>query len=160
MVASRLEIILQELGQTDMMINLVSKVQAWRPNASNTCLIPISEGLNIQFELDKHEKNLVVGCVLGNVPPSPYRHKLFTEALRSNGVPPPRYGILAYSSKTQNLILFDSLDLRDLSGHKIADYLMPFLDKAKQWKEAIQSGNIPSGVPQQSSGLNIFGLKL
>lgn len=162
MVASRLEIILEELGQTNMMLSLVSTVRSWRPNASNTCLIPISEGLNVQFELDKAEKNLIVGCVLGNVPPGPYRHKLFSEALRANGLPPPRYGILAYSNKTQNMVLFDSLDLRDLTGHKISEYLMPFLDKAKLWKEAIDNGNVPSVVPQQtgSIGRTLFGLKL
>lgn len=163
MVASRLEVILEELGQTNMMLNLVTTVQSWRPNASNTCLIPMGDNLNVQFELDKDEKNLMVGCILGNVPASPYRNKLFEEALRANGMPPPRYGILAYSSRTQNMVLFDYLDLRDLTGHKISEYLVPFLDKAKVWKEAIDSDTIPSVIPQQSSsgGLrNLFGIKL
>lgn len=161
MVASRLEILLQELGQTNLMANLVSTVQSWRPNASNTCLIPISEGLNVQLELDKTEKNLMVGCVLGSVPPSPYRHKLFVEALRANGMPPPRYGILAYSNRAQSLVLFDYLDVQDLTGHKISEYLMPYLDKAKLWKEAIDNGTVPVVDSNSSVGAprNLFGLK-
>lgn len=161
MVASRLEILLQELGQTNMMVGLMTTMQSWRPNASNTCLIPMPDGLNVQLEMDKAEKNLMVGCVLGNVPASPYRNRLFIEALRANGLPPPRYGIFAYSSRTQNMVLFDYLDMRDLTGYKASEYLMPFLDKAKIWKEAIDSGNIPSGAPQAAGGRpSVFGLRL
>lgn len=164
MVASPLEAILTELGQTSMIMNLISTVRSWRPNSSNTCLIPFPDGIKVQFELDKEEKNLMIGCVLGNIEPGPYRHRLFGEALRANGMPPPRYGILGYSSKTNNLLLFDFLDLRDLGGNKVSEYLIPFLEKAKIWKEAIEAGNIPSISPQQTAGgaggRSFFGLKL
>lgn len=160
MVVSRLEILIQELSQTNIMSSVLSTAKSLRPNANNTCLIPMGNDLKVQFELDKEEKKLLIGCVLGNVTASAYRHKLFAEALRANGMPPPRYGILAYSQKTFNLLLFDYLDMRDLTGNKVSEYLAPFLEKAKTWKEAIASGNIPSIKSSQGSGeRSIFGMK-
>ena len=158
MVQTVLEIILEELGHTSLIA-----INSLRPNDRNTCLIPLPDGIKIQIELDKYEKNLIVGIALGNLSQtSLYRKNVFQMALIANGLPPPQYGIFAFSKKTGDLLLYDALDMKDLSGQKVADYLGFFLEKARNWRQALESGNIPHvSATQTSKGpIGVFGLKL
>lgn len=157
MVQSPLAIILEELGRTTLVA-----LTSLRPNDQNTCVIPFSDGVTIQVELDQQEKHLIVGSLLGVIEPGHYRNSLFQAALIANGLPSPRYGTLAYSSKSKNLVLYDALDMRELTGEKVADYLGFFLEKARIWKQAIDGGNIPhiSATHTSKGSVSIFGLKL
>lgn len=157
MVKTALEIILEELGKTALVA-----MSSLKPSSKNTCVVPFTDGIKVQLELDKYEKNLIVACILGNLQPGHYRRDLFQAALIANGLPYPRYGTLAFSTKTNNLLLYDSLDLRELNGEKVAQYLGFFLEKAKTWRQAIESGNIPhiSAEYTTSGPKGFFGLKL
>jgi hypothetical protein len=156
MVTTPLGAILEELGNTTLI-----SIASLRANNQNTCLIPFPDGLKLQIELDKYDKNLILCCVLGNLEPGEYRKKLFIEALKANGLPPPLHGTLAFSGKAQQLVIFELLDMRELTGNRVADYLPDFLEKARIWRNAIQTNTIPSIAPVQgSSRMGIFGMKL
>lgn len=153
MVSDLFGTLLQELGRA-LQIDL-------RPDANNSCLIRFGKDLRVQIELDPTGQVVVVGTELGTVPPGRYRENLFTEALKSNGLPAPRYGIFAYSRKTDHLILYEKMQIRDLTGNKIADFLPLFMEKAKIWKEALTRGEVPVAITVHTSRppTGMFGMR-
>src|SRR5262245_58766423 len=99
MVTDLFGALLQELGDSLEKADL-------HPDRNNSCLIRMKGGQEIQFELDRSSQFLIVGADLGAVPPGKYRENLFREALKANDMPHPIHGILAYSKKTDHLVLF------------------------------------------------------
>lgn len=138
MVANLFETLLQELGRTE-----VIPIQDLHPDRNNSCLIRLKGGLEIQIELDGRQERLIIGCDLGAVSTGRYREEVFREALKANGLPYPRWGDFAYSQKSDHLILFQKMHTRDLTGEKVADFLTHFLEKAFQWRDALQRNEVP-----------------
>ncbi|MBS4169081.1 CesT family type III secretion system chaperone [Parachlamydia sp. AcF125] len=129
---------------------------------NHSCLIKFKEGVSIQIERDAPGERLIVGTSIGSIPPSKFRENVFREALKSNGLPEPRIGTFAYSKQSDQLILFGTLPMQDLTGEKIIAFLMPFKEKAILWKNAVERGDIPSilGASSFSSGGGgMFGLR-
>lgn len=146
--------LLQELGK-------ILEIADLHPDRNNSCLINLKTGISIQLEFDKGGQFLVLGADLGTVPPGKYRENLFREALKSNDLPYPNHGTLAYSKKSDHLILFEKISSVDLTGEKIAAELTPFSEKAITWRDALQKNDIPNisqgYSPQRSGGM--FGLR-
>jgi hypothetical protein len=154
MVTDFLGVMLQEMGT-----NL--EIPDLHPDRNNTCQIRLKSGLDIQIELDKSGQFIVLGADLGTVPPGKYRENLFREALKANDMPYPNHGTLAYSKKSDHLVLFERMNIKDLNGEKVAVEITPFSEKALIWKDALQRGDIPplnqSYMAQSSGGM--FGLR-
>jgi len=153
MVTDLFGALLQELGP---IINAADL----HPDQNNSCRVRLKTGVEIQMELDRSARFLVVGTELGVPPVGKYRENLFREALKANDMPPPLHGILAYSKKSDNLILFEKINVTDLSGLKIAEEILPFAEKALVWSEAIKHNEVPAlnqAYTPRSSGM--FGLK-
>ena len=147
--------LLQELGE-------LIKINDLHPDSNNSCLIKLPNGLEIQLEPDARAEFLIIGTTIGTAPPGRYRESIFREALKANGMPLPRYGIFSFSKKSDKLILFDTLHLKDLSGLKIFDFLKPFAEKAHSWKSSIAVGEIPSIIgtyANTTSHAGMFGMK-
>jgi Tir chaperone protein (CesT) family len=145
--------LLQELSRTLG----VSKLE---PDSNNSCLLKLKSGLVIQIELDKSGQALIIGADLGPVPPGKYRENLFREALKANDQPHPLHGILCYSKKSDHLVLYQKINIKDLTGEKIAAEITPFAEKGFMWSEALLRNDIPS-VNQPYSGQKpggVFGL--
>lgn len=128
--------LLEELGRALQITDL-------HPDRNNSCLIRLKNGLQLQVEIHPKTESLLLGCDLGDLPPGRFRVDLFREALRANGLPYPQHGILAYSQKSDHLILFEFLPLKDLTGDKIADEVTPFAEKALLWKNGIANNEVP-----------------
>src|SRR5688572_26408203 len=105
MVADLYETLLEELGE-------ILKIKL-KPD-HNTCLIEFKEGVSIQLELDKQAENLLIVCDLGEIAVGRYRENLLREALKANGLPPPRNGILACSHNGLNVCMFEMLPIKNL----------------------------------------------
>lgn len=118
----------------------VSKLE---PDANNSCLLKLKSGLIIQIELDRIGQSLIIGADLGPIPPGKYRENLFREALKANDQPHPLHGILSYSKKSDHLVLYQKIHIKDLNGEKIAAEITPFAEKAFTWSEALLRGDIP-----------------
>jgi hypothetical protein len=132
-----------------------------KPDQNNSCLIKLPNGVSIQIEPDKRGESIIIGSDLGEAPPpGKYRKDLLKAALISNGLPPPREGIFAYSKQSSHLIIYKMLSTTNLTGRKIAEVVTPLSEKALLWKEAIARGEIPflsiTGSPPSFGGL--FGL--
>lgn len=137
MVTDALGILLQELGQALGISDL-------HPDSNSSCLIRLQNGLIIQLEFDKGGHFLILGADLGTVPPGKYRENLFREALKANDMPHPLHGILCYSRKSDHLVLYEKISLKDISGVKIAAEITPFTEKAFLWSEALLRNDIPA----------------
>lgn len=151
MVKELFESLLEELSQTMKIANL-------HPDRNHSCQIHLPNGLDIQIEIDSMGREVIIGCDLGPVQQGRYRENVFREALKANAMPAPRHGILAYSNKTEHMILFEPLPVKDLTGEKIADAIAPFTEKALLWKGSLERGEVPAVVSGRSSG-GLFGLK-
>lgn len=153
MVSNEFGYLVEELGKTLEMPNL-------KPDEHGTCLLRFPGQVDIYIEMDGDGDHLIFGCDFGELPPGRYREDLFEAALKSNNVEPPLHGIVAYSKQAGHLVLFERVWVHGLDGGALVDALMPFVAKAKRWKEAIGSDKIPEigrmASPQESG---IFGLK-
>lgn len=150
MVKNLFEALLDEVGHA-------LKIEDLHPDRNNTCLILMPNGIKIQLEMHARQEKFVIGLDLGPVSPGRYRENLFTEALKSNGLSNP-VGVLAYSSKLDHLILFQTLHLKDLTGEKIVSEMTPLVEKAKVWKEALEKGEVPV-ISQMRTSMGMFGLR-
>lgn len=152
MITGQLGALLEELGQALRLPNL-------QPDSNETCLLRLQNGVEVQIELDRRQNALIVGADLGELPLGRFREDLFEAALKANNDSKNPYGFFAYSQQKEHLILFDRLDLHELNGIKIADFLTPFSEKAKFWKESITNNQVPQGEGS-GSGIKrgIFGL--
>lgn len=129
------------------------------PDENNSCMVRMGIGINIQMELDRHGL-LLIGCQLGVVHMGRYRDDLIRAALKSNDATLPSTGILAFSQKSSQLILFTKFDPNALLINQITHLLPLFVTKAKQWTEAIAKGEVPPSVSTTSSKTpsGLFGL--
>jgi hypothetical protein len=144
--------ILADLGR-------ILKVEGLHPDNHNTCVLKLKTGVRIQLEIDPESKFFVLGSDLGQLPAGKYRENLFREALKTNGLAPPHYGILAYSRQTNALILFERLPLKDLTAAEIASVLEPFIQKAELWHTAIAKGEIPvTAASNRGAAVGMGGL--
>lgn len=150
MVKNLFEALLEEVGHA-------LKISDLHSDRNNTCLINMANGVKIQLEMHARNQEFVIGADLGLIPPGRYRENIFLEALKSNGMA-NHVGVLAYSAKNDHLILFEILNLKDLTGERIASDITPLVEKAKIWKEAMEKGEIPV-VSQMRTSMGMFGLR-
>ena len=136
MIGDKWANIVEELGK-------VLKI-ALKPDKNNCCVLAFKNGSSLQMELDPRGENIILATDLGELTQGRYRENILREALKANGLPAPQCGIFAYGKKTEALLLTDQLSLDELTGEKLVEYLVPFMQKAEIWKNAIKSGEIPS----------------
>lgn len=149
------EQLIQELNQSAQMELSIDE--------NNCCRLKIKNKFALQMEVYKKTgEDLVIACVLGEVPPGKYREMLLQEALVSNGEPHPRYGIFAYSKDHNQLILYEILKMSQLTGSSLHDYIKVLSQKAETWYDALERQDIPQISKQGPSGSSetIFGMKL
>lgn len=155
MVSDLFSSLLEELGK-------ILQIPDLHPDRNRACLIKFPDGLTVQIEMDGQASQITLLSNLGELPPGKYRENVFREALKANGMPHPIHGTLAYSKKADNLVMYQRLAVKDLSGDKINLALTPFLEKARAWKEAISRSEIPlvsGGIYTSSGGSGMFGLR-
>ncbi len=131
--------LLEELGEE-------LKIKDLHPDANQSCLIKFPTGIDIQIEPDKEGKFLIAAIKFETLPKGRYRETIFKEALKANGMPYPRYGTFAFIRKTEQLMLFETYYLQDLTGQKLFEQLKPFSEKGLSWKNSLSRGEIPSNI--------------
>jgi hypothetical protein len=109
-------------------------------DANHACAIQIRRGLIVQLQPDPPQEHLLLLSKIGEIPPGKFRELVFVEALKANGMPDPIVGIFSFASKTGHLVLFQRYPFDILTGERTAALIVPFLQKAEQWKGALESG--------------------
>lgn len=127
-------------------------------SGKNACLVKMGIGIAVQIEMNE-KGELIIGCCIGTIPPGKYRDNLIRSALKSNESSLPSVGSFGYSTKTNHLILFEVFPEGKLNKDDILPLLPPLIEKAKEWTEAVNKGEIPY-VPASGSGKSggVFGL--
>lgn len=120
---------------------------------NNSCVVKMASGLKVQIELNRYEQ-LLIGCRLGQ-PSGPYKQQLLLKALEFHTLFPPGSGLFGLSTTSQQLIFFLLKDPQEIQKEQISDWLTPFLETAKSWKEAIDGAILPNieAPPKAFSGL-------
>ena len=143
MVGDLFSHLLEELG-TALKIKL-------QPDKNNACVLKFNNGIEVQIEPAHRGKQIIIATELGQLSQGRFRENIFREALKSNGLPPPRNGIFAYSKKNESLVLYDWLFIEHVTGELLAQYLQQFTQKALLWKDSIARGEVPSFMSNELS---------
>jgi hypothetical protein len=153
MVSDAYSLILQELGK-------LLKISDLQPDGNNSCLIKFPGKISVQIEQDKNPLYLLICCELGVISPGRYRENVFIEAMKSNGLLPPRHGDFAFSTVADKLILQEMVPLQSMNGDRLHALLLPFVEKARYWQEALAKGETPTAVqPAAQVKGGMFGLR-
>lgn len=156
MVGNAYDTLLEELARE-------LKIKQLKADDNNSCLIKLKDGCEIQIEPDERGENIILGTMIAQIPSGAYRANVFKEALKTNGLPPPRPGIFAWSDTADRLILFRILPIKQLTGSKVAEAIYPFAAVAIKWKETIASGQVPKvesgAITGGATAGGIFGLR-
>lgn len=125
------------------------------PDENNACVIHTPLGVILNIEMDRNGF-IIAGCRLGNVHMGRYRENLIRAALKSNESTPLSSGIIGFSPKSSQLILFIKLNPNTITVHQITTLLPLFLAKTKLWTDAITKGEVPeilSSTPSKTTGI-------
>ncbi len=107
---------------------------------NHACHIVLDGKLAVHMEMAQEEEKLLIGALLGEIPPGRFRENVLKESLKVNASP-HSFGVLSYIEKKNTLILQTSLDPDHLNGEKLAEFLDSFIREAESWREAISQGN-------------------
>lgn len=114
-------------------------------DSRQACLIEFpGEGISAQIDLDTSGERILVGTMLGDIPPGNYREQILLQALHVNALPRAPRGTLAYSEKNDALILFQYFPLATTTPEKLCDFLKLFIEHARIWEEALKRGEVPA----------------
>jgi hypothetical protein len=131
---------------------------ALHPDKRGACKLKINDTLHVQLECDISQENLLIATFICEVPPGKFRENILKDALKANG-PFPAHGTLAYSERNNQLVLFAFLRLSSLTGRKLAEFFSPFIEKANQWRNGVETGRTAHLVSSSHSSTSVFGLK-
>lgn len=112
-----------------------------------------------QIDLDTRGDRILVGSNLFTLVPGSYREQIFMRALRVNALPRIPRGYLAFSEKSDALVLFQYLDLASTDPEKLYDFLKLFVDHARLWREALNKGDLPKLEEGHSGSSGMLGLR-
>jgi hypothetical protein len=134
----RFEELLNELG-AELGMSL-------HPDRIGVCTLNIGGEFQLRLETDTRLTNLLVATFICEIPPGKYRENILRDALKCNS-PFPLHGTLAFSDKNNRLALFAYLPLPHLNGRKLAAFLPAFIDKARQWRNGVETGRTDHLIP-------------
>lgn len=112
-------------------------------DANNSCLIRMGIGISIQIELNP-QNQLLIGCKIGALPRGKYRKDILKAALHSNYLDSPLTGMFGFSTKTTHLIFFLLLEPHLIARDNVAEFLDPFIAKARKWADFLAREEVPS----------------
>ncbi len=143
----RFQELIEELGTTLDIALHVDQLGA--------CSMIFDEKLEVQ--IDKFgEGDLLIAAFICPLPPGKFRENILLAALRANNHLYPRVGIFGYSERENQLALFQLIDMKDLTGDKIANALAEFVPAGLEWKNSIETKNAAPNEKSDPGGSSPF----
>jgi hypothetical protein len=150
MVTDRFGVLLEELG-TAMNLKL-------SPDKFSSCVIRLPSKLDVAIKTSPSGEDILILIELGAPGSGPFRANILKEALMANAQTEARKGIFCYGEKKDQLLLYKSIPIYDLTGQQLFDILSDLSETARYWKECLSRGELPQRYAPRS-GQNIFGLR-
>lgn len=123
------------------------------PDKSNACSIKIPP-VTIQLQLDSTQERMFLFSKIIEIPPGKFRENVLRDALKANGLPDPRPGVLAFIASTNHLALYQRYPLEILNGERLAAFFGSFFEMAESWHKTIQNGqSSPLGISNPPFGV-------
>lgn len=112
-----------------------------------SCCLEFINGVTAQIDLDGSADKILVGTSIARLSAGIYRENILKQALIVNTLHAGKFGVLAYSDKNDQLVLFKYLPLNSTHADELFEFLKGFVEHASLWQEAIKSGGVPQIVP-------------
>lgn len=131
------------------------------PDNNHACELVITDHISIQIETDPPQENLLLGCIICEIPPGAFREEVLKHALVENYTEYPLFGIFSYVEKYNALALCDSLPLKGLHEDYLLDYITVLAEKAEKWRASISNNQPGPNSLDYASGKKPppFGMK-
>jgi len=125
---------------------------------NNVCYLWAGETLKVQLEQDK-KNHVVVAAFISELGPGKFREEVLKEGLKANAQFFPG-GILCFSSKNGQLVVYLLLPIETADGQKLLESLSTLINYALQWQIALQEGKTaPLSLASKPSLPHAFGIK-
>ncbi len=131
------------------------------PDIKGGCRLKINERFSIQLEVDSLREKIFFVASIFELSPGKFRENVLKNALKSNFLKEYPIGVLCYLHKQNNLGLFYSCVLKDLTPDKFHHDFQSFYEKALAWNEALHSGQLypPNAFKELPKERPPFGLR-
>lgn len=113
------------------------------PDAKRLCKMSINGHLHVQIQEEEYFDRLIVSTFVSEIPAGKFREIVLKRCLEENNLY-PRLGTFAYSDRNNSLAFYARVYYPGLQGDNFADFLGTFFEKALQWKQGIETGQLPS----------------
>ena len=104
------------------------------------CRLIAAGSLKVHLEHEPNLHRILIASFICEIPPGKFREELLKEALKTNDSL-DRLGVLAYSEKNNSLAYFLYLP-EDVAPDKASSSLLGFIETAKAWKAAVETGQM------------------
>jgi hypothetical protein len=104
------------------------------------CRLIAQGSLKVHLEHEPDLHRILIASFVCEIPPGKFREDILKEALKSNDSL-DRLGTLAYSEKNNSLAYFLYLQ-EDTAPNSVSSILLGFIDTAKAWKTAVETGQM------------------
>lgn len=140
---NKFELLIEELGQI-----LGIPLQGEK---GSICKLFIKEKIHLQIEYDEETERIILACFVSELPPGKFREDILSVALKANYLD-SSLGSFAYTDSNQALILQLYLP-SSTPAALLGTLLQQFTEKAIEWKEAIEQGNVSRLISTSRSSL-------
>jgi len=120
------------------------------PDVMGGCKLIVENNYPVQFEMDHSGEYVSLVAFLTELDPGKYRENVLKDALKANHS--LENGVLCYIGKERTLALYHKLIFHDLTAQELFEKLSIFIDKAKEWTDALSSGqSSPNGSFEETN---------
>lgn len=110
-----------------------------KPLHEGICTFNIEHKVHVQFKLDKSLERLFIGSFITQIAPGKFKENVFLQTLKANAQM-PNVGFFGFNENNSELLLYEYIQMRDLTIKPLLNIFAVFVEKAIHWKNAIDSG--------------------
>ena len=105
------------------------------------CKLQIDEKLSLYLQYDEANDLLLIGCLVGEIPPGKFRENVLKEALKQNAYY-PRIANLCYTEKGNKLAFYTHKSFERIDAQTASHLIESYIAYGMSWHTAIQTGNL------------------
>lgn len=112
------------------------------PDVKGGFRLRVENKFDIQIELDSLKEKIYFVSSIYELSPGKFRENVLKSGLKANYIKDNPHGVLCYIQKQNQLALFYSLILKDVTSDQFNHEFQAFYEKAHSWNEALDHGQL------------------